>query len=200
MTDFVIRPAREDEIAAIGALISRSFDDLAADAYLVPVPEDRERVMADFFALETEVAFTQGRVEVIDHPDGGYAAAAVWFDRVNELVPPDDYMDRLAALSGEHLERFGALGELFEKNHPADQHWHLQFLAVSPSEQGHGLGGALMKRVHDELDVAGVPAYLEATNENNVRLYRRYGYEPMDPFEIYLPDGTPFYRMWRKPA
>ncbi|MFC7535621.1 GNAT family N-acetyltransferase [Actinoplanes sp. GCM10030250] len=198
MTGFVVRPAREDEIPAIGAMISNSFDDLAADAYLVPVPEDRERVMGEFFALETETAFRYGKVEVIDHPDGGYAAAAVWFDRVNELVLPDDYMDRLTALAGEHIERFAALGELFEKNHPAEAHWHLQFLAVRPSEQGHGLGGALMKRTHDELETAGVPAYLEATNENNVRLYRRYGYEPMDPFEIYLPDGTPFYRMWRK--
>ncbi|MEU4427825.1 GNAT family N-acetyltransferase [Actinoplanes sp. NPDC024001] len=197
MTGPVIRAARADEIPAIGALISRSFDDLAADAYLVPVPEDRERVMADFFALETETAFRYGKVEVVDHPDGGYAAAAVWFDRVNELPTPADYMDRLTALAGPHLERFGALGELFEKNHPTEQHWHLQFLAVRPSEQGKGLGGALMKRTHDELDAAGVPAYLEATNENNVRLYRRYGYEPMDPFEIYLPDGTPFYRMWR---
>ena len=197
MSDVVIRAAREDELPAIGALISNSFDDLAADAYLVPVPEDRERVMADFFTLETENAYRYGKVEVIDHPDGGYAAAAVWFDRVNELPEPEDYMDRLTALAGEHLERFAALGELFEKNHPTEPHWHLAFLAVRPSEQGHGLGGALMKRTHDELDAAGVPAYLEATNENNVRLYRRYGYEPMDPFEIFLPDGTPFYRMWR---
>ncbi|MBG0562309.1 GNAT family N-acetyltransferase [Actinoplanes aureus] len=197
MTASVIRAAREDEIPAIGAHISHAFDDLAADAYLVPVPADRERVMADFFTLETENAFRHGKVEVIDHPDGGYAAVAVWFDRVNDLPEPADYMDRLTALAGPHLERFGALGELFEKNHPAEPHWHLAFLAVRPSEQGHGLGGALMKRTHDELTAAGVAAYLEATNENNVRLYRRYGYEPMDPFEIYLPDGTPFYRMWR---
>ncbi len=54
-----------------------------------------------------------------------------------------------------------------------------------------------MKRTHDELDRGGVPAYLEATNENNVRLYRRHGYVDMDPFEMLLPDGTPFFRMWR---
>jgi ribosomal protein S18 acetylase RimI-like enzyme len=54
-----------------------------------------------------------------------------------------------------------------------------------------------MKRTHDELDAGGVPAYLEATNENNVRLYRRTGYVDMEPFEMLLPDGTPFFRMWR---
>ena len=30
-----------------------------------------------------------------------------------------------------------------------------------------------------------------------VRLYRRHGYADMDPFDMLLPDGTPFFRMWR---
>ncbi|WP_229074596.1 GNAT family N-acetyltransferase [Actinoplanes sp. DH11] len=197
MSDLVIRQARQDEIPAVGAMVSNAFDDLAANHYLVPVPAEREKVMAGFFALESETAFKQGRIDVVDHPDGGYAAAAVWFDRVTDLPEAEAYMDRLGAIAGEHLERFGALGELFEKNHPQDPHWHLAFLAVRPSEQGRGLGGALMEHVHAELDADGVPAYLEATNENNVRLYRRHGYQPMDPFQIYLPDGTAFYRMWR---
>ncbi|WP_045748064.1 GNAT family N-acetyltransferase [Actinoplanes rectilineatus] len=200
MSEPVIRRARRDEIPAVGAHISHSFDDLAADAYLVPVPTDRKRVMGEFFALESETAFAYGRVEVIDHEDGGYAAAAVWFDRVGELPEPDGYSDRLTALAGEHVDRFGALGELFEKNHPTEQHWHLAFLAVRPGEQGHGLGGRLMDNVHRDLDERGVDAYLEATNPNNVRLYKRHGYAEMDPFEIYLPDGTPFYRMWRRAA
>ncbi|MEV6343619.1 GNAT family N-acetyltransferase [Actinoplanes sp. NPDC051851] len=195
-----IRPARADEIAAVGAQVSNSFDDLAADAYLIPVPADRERLMAAFFTLETENAFRQGRVEVVDHPDGGYAAVAVWFDRTQPLAEPEGYMERLAAAVGEHIDRFGELGELFEKNHPADPHWHLAFLAVRRGEQSRGLGGLLMKNVHDGLDAEGLPAYLEATNPDNVRLYRRYGYQDMDPFEMYLPDGTAFYRMWRPPA
>ncbi|MEU4562009.1 GNAT family N-acetyltransferase [Actinoplanes sp. NPDC023936] len=197
MSDLVIRRIRQDEIPAVGAMISNAFDDLAANHYLVPVPAEREKVMAGFFTLESETAFKQGRIEVIDHPDGGYAAAAVWFDRETDLPEAEAYMERLEAIAGEHFERFGALGELFEKNHPTDAHWHLAFLGVRPSEQGRGLGGALMKNVHDDLDANGVAAYLEATNENNVRLYRRYGYQPMDPCEIYLPDGTAFYRMWR---
>ena len=57
-----------------------------------------------------------------------------------------------------------------------------------------------MRRTLAELDRSGVPAYLEATNADNVRLYRRAGYRDMDPFEVYLPDGTPFFRMWRPAA
>jgi ribosomal protein S18 acetylase RimI-like enzyme len=194
-----IRGAREDELAAIGHLISLSFLHLAADAYLVPPLDDRLPVMADFFTLLTEHAYAHGRVDVIDSPDGdGIVATAVWFDRTGDMPEPPQYSERLRALAGVHLDRFEALDELFDKHHPAEAHWHLAFLAAHPDHQERGLGSALMRRTHDELDAAGVPAYLEATNENNVRLYRRHGYADMIPFEMLLPDGTPFFRMWRE--
>jgi ribosomal protein S18 acetylase RimI-like enzyme len=192
-----IRPAREDELAAVGALVALSFNDLDANAYLVPPLADRLRVMGDFFTLYTEHAFRHGRVDVIDGRSGGLDATAVWFDRTAEMPEPPEYGSRLAALSGQYLGHFDALDELFDKHHPVEPHWHLAFLAVHPDQQHRGLGGALMSRTHDELDRAGVPEYLEATNENNIRLYRRYDYRDMIPFDILLPDGTPFYRMWR---
>lgn len=193
-----IRRAREDEIPAIGHLISYSFQNLPQNAYLVPPAGDRIPVMADFFTLYTEHAFRYGRIEVIDNPAGdGLVAAAVWFDNTAEAPAPERYDERLRDLTGSYLDRFVFLDELFEKHHPEDPHWHLAFLAVHPEHQDHGLGSHLMDHTHRELDEAGVAAYLEATNPDNVRLYRRKGYADMDPFEMFLPDGTPFFRMWR---
>lgn len=198
MTYPEIRAARDEEIPAVGHLISHSFFNLDANSYLVPSLDDRLKVMADFFTLLTEHAQKYGRVDVIDLPDGsGLVATAVWFDYTKESPDPEAYEERLKALAGEYIDRFVALDLLFEKHHPHDAHWHLAFLAVHPDHQEHGLGSQLMARTHEELDKAGVPAYLEATNLNNVRLYRRTGYADMEPFEMLLPDGTPFYRMWR---
>jgi ribosomal protein S18 acetylase RimI-like enzyme len=196
-----IRPARPAEIPAVGELISVSFSHLDANAYLVPPPADRVPVMAAFFTLLTEHAHRHGRVDVVDDPDGdGLAAAAVWFDLTRDMPDPPDYEDRLGDLSGAYRPRFDALDELFAKHHPEEPHWHLAFLAVCPEHQHRGLGSALMHRTHRELDAQGVPSYLEATNDDNVRLYRRHGFTDMDPFDIRLPDGTPFYRMWRAAA
>jgi ribosomal protein S18 acetylase RimI-like enzyme len=192
-----IRSARADELAAVGALVAWSFNDLDANAYLVPPLTDRLRVMGDFFTLYTEHAFRHGRVDVVDGAAGRLDAAAVWFDRTADMPEPPGYGDRLAALAGPYLDRFEALDELFDKHHPVEPHWHLAFLAVHPDKQHRGLGGALMSRTHRELDAAGVPEYLEATNQDNIRLYRRHGYRDMVPFDTLLPDGTPFYRMWR---
>jgi ribosomal protein S18 acetylase RimI-like enzyme len=194
-----IRPARPEEVPAVGELIAVAFDDLAANRYLVPPPAERVPVMAGFFALLTEVAAEHGRVDVVDGP-AGPAATAVWFDYTAEMPEPAGYEARLAALAGPYRPRFDALDRLFTEHHPHPPHWHLAFLAVAPASQGDGLGGALMRRTHDELDRSGVPAYLEATNEDNIRLYRRHGYTEMAPFEINLPDGAPFFRMWRDPA
>jgi ribosomal protein S18 acetylase RimI-like enzyme len=192
-----IRPARADELAAVGALVAWSFNDLDANAYLVPPLTDRLRVMGEFFTLYTEHAFRHGRVDVVDGAAGGLDAAAVWFDRTADVPEPPDYGSRLAALAGQYLDHFEALDELFDKHHPVEPHWHLAFLAAHPDQQHRGLGSALMSRTHRELDAAGVPEYLEATNQDNIRLYRRHGYQDMIPFDILLPDGTPFYRMWR---
>ncbi|GIF20651.1 GNAT superfamily N-acetyltransferase [Actinoplanes tereljensis] len=200
MTEYPeIRSAREDELGAVGHLISQSFFHLGACEYLVPPLEDRLQVHTDYFTLLTEHANNYGRVDVIDDPAGnGLAATAVWFDYTREAPDPPNYDERLRALAGEYLDRFEALDVLFAAHHPHDPHWHLAFLAVHADHQEHGLGGKLMKRTHDELDALGVPQYLEATNANNVRLYRRTGYSDMEPFEMPLPDGTPFFRMWRK--
>jgi hypothetical protein len=54
-----------------------------------------------------------------------------------------------------------------------------------------------VKHIHDEMDATGVPEYLEASNESSARLYRRHGYQDMNPCAIRLTDGTPFFRMWR---
>ncbi|MFI5896751.1 GNAT family N-acetyltransferase [Actinoplanes sp. NPDC051513] len=198
MTYPEIRPAREDEIPAVGHLVGLSFLDLPQCAYLVPPLEDRLSVTADYFTMLTEHAYRYGLVDVIDNPaGGGLAATAVWFDYTREAPDPENYEENLRSMAGEYLDRFQALDVIFEKHHPHDEHWHLAFLAVHPDHQEHGLGSKLMERKHAELGVAGVPAYLEATNENNVRLYRRHGYADMDPFEMLLPDGTPFFRMWR---
>ena len=191
----IIRPASEAELPAVGQLIALSFDHLEQNASLVPDPAARLRVMGDFFTMLTVHAPLCGKVDVIDDPEGGLAAAAVWFDRTGELPEIADYDDRLSELAGQWLPNFQALDEIFDKHHPQDPHWHLAFLAVHPTQQSHGLGGALMDSTHEVL--GRTPAYLEATNDDNIRLYRRYGYTDMTPFDIRLPDNTPFYRMWR---
>lgn len=109
--------------------------------------------------------------------------------------PAEHYDTRLAALAGEFLPGFRDLDMLLDAHHPLGLHWHLAFLAVEPERQGQRLGTALLDHTLIWLDRHQVPAYLEATNTANARLYSRFGFRDHgDP--IQLGPGT-FYPMWR---
>lgn len=60
---------------------------------------------------------------------------------------------------------------------PPMEHCHLGPAAVARGRQGQGIGTRLMGRVCAELDRRGVAGYLETDKPENVRLYRRGGFE-----------------------
>ena len=196
-----------EDVVAAGRLVAVSFDHLDANHYLIPDETRRLEAMQEFFTVLTAHA-ANGAGKVLLTEDGN--ATAVWFDRTVEPTEPDGYAERINAAAGEYADRFAALDELFEAHHPTEPHWHLAFLAVHPDHWSRGLGGALMDHTHGWLDKEGLPAYLEATNADNQRVYRRHGYTDMTPFPIVLGDpagstedkvaGATFYRMWRDPG
>lgn len=91
---------------------------------------------------------------------------------------------------GETLERIfmenapqeimGDLPSLFEQMtafHPTEPHWYLPMIGVDPARQGKGTGSALMKAALTKVDDDGLIAYLESSNEKNIPLYERHGFE-----------------------
>ena len=193
-----IRTAADSaDIDYAAELIALSFDHLAANHYLVPRAEERLTRLRKFFFIMTEHA-ADGAGEVLLTEDG--AGVAVWFDRTGAPTEPVDAESRISAAAGPFIDRFAELDELFAKNHPSEPHWHLQFLAVHPDRWGHGLGSRLLAHTHARLDALQLPAYLESSDLHSRRLYGRHGYADMAPSVIALSDGTPFYRMWRRPA
>lgn len=194
MKSVTIERAHPDEARAVAELIAAAFEPLAAVSWLVPEPGVRRRVMAGNFLIYVEHALAHGLVYVTADRSG----AAVWFPRDGEPLPgPDDYDARLTAACGVFTDRFRILDKLLETHHPDAPHHHLAFLAVDPDRQGDGTGTALLRHHHARLDELGLPAYLEASCERSRDLYLRHGYQASEPFR--LPDGTPFWPMWRPP-
>lgn len=190
----VLRIADQADLDHVAALIADAFVHMPVIRHLVPDPIRRWHVSRDWYRLYVEHAIG-GAGQVVVTEDGD--AAAVWFDRTREASEPDGYATRLANLAGDHLPRFQELDRQMETNHPTEAHWHLLFLAVRPPCWRKGLGSALMNYTHASLDNAGTAAYLEATSEENRRLYRRHGYRDMDPPTVTVTDGIPLFRMWR---
>lgn len=55
--------------------------------------------------------------------------------------------------------------------------WYLSILGVSPSQQGRGLGRALLEPTLHQADAARVPCFLETYNAASLRFYERLGFK-----------------------
>jgi GNAT superfamily N-acetyltransferase len=70
-------------------------------------------------------------------------------------------------------------------------------VGVVPEATRQGRGSALLEPVLRRCDTERLPAYLEASGEDNARLYARLGFEPRDEIEIF--EGVHVRPMWRDP-
>jgi GNAT superfamily N-acetyltransferase len=189
-----IVPAGPADIIPTAALIAEAFQVLAATHWLVPDPRRRYAVLRDQFTILVEDALLHGHVDLL----ADQSAAAVWFHRTQPVVPsPIDYHRRLQAACGPDTARFEHLDSLFDTHHPVAPHHHLALLAVAPAAQRTGRATALLNHHHTHLDDHGTAAYLEASSIGSRDLYHRHGYQQRPLFA--LPDGTPFWPMWRPP-
>ena len=68
-------------------------------------------------------------------------------------------------------------------------------IGSDPSVRGAGFGQALMRSRLDRCDGEGAPAYLEASREELIPYYSRFGFELTG--EIQIPDGPMMWPMWR---
>lgn len=196
MTGIGVERLGPERTQLVAERVAAAFLVLDASRWLVPDAGKREVVLAGQFEIVVDHAMRHGLVFGATDLTG----VAVWLPSIgaSPTPPPSDYDARLAAACGEWRDRFAHLDELFAANHPQPDHHHLAFLAVQPDRQGQGVGSALLRHHHAWLDAKRMPGYLEASSELGVELYAKHGYQVREPFR--LPDGTPFWPMWREPV
>jgi ribosomal protein S18 acetylase RimI-like enzyme len=75
------------------------------------------------------------------------------------------------------------------KRDPKDQHWHLGPIGVLPSNRKQGVGSQLMQRFCNEVDSCNSKAYLETDLDENVRFYKKFGFELISESTIFQVDN-----------
>ncbi|ABP54211.1 GNAT family N-acetyltransferase [Salinispora tropica] len=195
MTGIRVERLGPERTELVAERIANAFLALEQPRWLVPDEGKREAVLAGQFEIMVDHAMRHGLV----FGTADLVGVAVWFPSIgaDPAPPPRDYDARLAAVCGEWTDRFVHLDKLFAANHPHADHHHLAFLAVRPDRQGRGVGTTLLRHHHAWLDANRMPGYLEASSEITARLYAQHGYQAREPFR--LPDGAPFWPMWRDP-
>ena len=160
-----IRPATATDHDAAAATVAAAFDPYPWTRWAIPQDGYPDRLYR-LQRLYLGYALDAGIVLVDDD-----------LRAVIALLPPDapepapDMQREVAALHGD---RVNALAATNVPPQP-DGAWNLATVGVHPDNQGAGLGGATVEA--GLAAVGGAAVALETSDERNVRLYERAGFE-----------------------
>lgn len=181
-------------------MLGRSFYSDPFYTLLFPDDKRRQRSLPWWMAFMVRYGLRYGTVYAASNGQG----VAVW-------TGPERPHPRLRhlLLSGlpAALWRMGTAGcrrlldinQQWEKFHhqEATPHWYLMLLGVEPSEQGRGIGGALLEPVLQMANSGGYPCWLETTTEQNVRFYQQRGFQVVARGDLGI--GSHYWCMRRHP-
>jgi GNAT superfamily N-acetyltransferase len=198
-TEVAVRKASRYDTLVLSRVLADAFYDDPAGRWFFPRAHTRRRQLERFFSLVMleRTALEHDEVWTTD----GVAGAAIWMPPGSMQTTALDearLMPALLRAGGRDIVRaLRGMGAM-EAVHPTEPHWYLPQIGVATAWQGRGIGSALLRPVLDRCDDEGMPAYLEATSEQNRALYERNGFEAFDVLS--LPSGGPVLTlMWREP-
>ncbi|HEX5450044.1 MAG TPA: GNAT family N-acetyltransferase [Gaiellaceae bacterium] len=198
-----VRAAAVSDVPALSAALAQAFANDPVLNWLLPHRSRRRARRELMFTLElqTYVLPQEGLVFTADDPDsGGLAGGCVVLPPARWRMPQTT--DGRTAMRwlrtfGTKLPRATRTQRTLEQHHPAEPHYYIRSLGVTPTLQGEGLGTALMRPALDRCDSEGVSAYLEASSDRSAALYERLGFVHLGVLR--LPDGAPPLWPMRRP-
>jgi GNAT superfamily N-acetyltransferase len=192
-----VRKAIEADVSVVVRTLTRAFHDDPVMSYIFPDARKRPAILEAFFDVSARQIYL-GKGESYVCEDG--RAAALWAPPGKWKVSTLDIVrngPRLGRVMGRRLVLGLRAMNLVERKHPhSPPHFYLAILGTDPDRQNQGLGSALLSDMLTRADAEGLPSYLEASCEDNRRLYLRHGFRVVE--ELPMPGGgPPVWRMWR---
>jgi ribosomal protein S18 acetylase RimI-like enzyme len=203
VSDPTVRSATSADAQGAGTTLAAAFHDDPVISYLLPDAERRPARATRFFALMARIQLGLGHVYVRNQSgDGPPDGVAIWAPPGHWKIPTTTIvrtMPELTRVFGAKTPRSLGVLTTMEKRHPAEPpHWYLEFVGTAPSRRGQGVATAVLAPVLERADAEGVPAYLENSNEVNLGLYARLGFEVTGTFAV-AKGGPTMWSMWREP-
>jgi GNAT superfamily N-acetyltransferase len=173
-----IRSAGLDRLRVLAAVFGRAFMNEPMMRWPMGETPDPTEQCTQCFAYFLEVALGLGLVWEAGRGKG----AAAW-------IPPGRLEDwdshpwnqpRIHALTGDGGSRYDTFWRWVDAHSPSEELWQLDSIAVDPSVQGRGFGGALIQAGLERARVDGVGAFLSTGTAHNVTIYEHYGFSVVE--------------------
>ncbi|AUS78467.1 N-acetyltransferase [Actinoalloteichus sp. AHMU CJ021] len=191
-TPVSVRLAVAEDVPAIGRVLASAFSDYPFLRHTVAADDHAERVRRGQELMVGRIALPHGRVWLAES-GGSVVGAAAW-------TTPDTDVEaafgpvaaEVGELAGDRAAIAASVEEALTPHRPTEPVWFLATIGIDPSWQGRGVGGALLRPGLAAAEEAGSDAFLETSDERNVRFYQRHGFRVVA--EVDLPSGGP--RTW----
>lgn len=199
MTDpatITITRANEADVPKLSRALALAFQADPVFKWVIPDPARRRERLPDVFAAFAALYLPYEETYLA----GDALGVALWAPAGSEpfsVEQLETFGERLGTVLGDDAERALELDAILDEHHPDQAAFYLQFMGVTPEQQGRGLGSRLLTTVLDLCDSTNTPAFLDATSPDNRRLYQRHGFQTMA--QIDLPGGPSLWAMWRDP-
>ncbi len=192
-----VRGADAGEHSTLAQVLGRAFSNDPALRWWVPDDQQWDRNAHRFFEAYLRSVSSHG--VILTTPELG--GAALW-------TPPGPKTSML----GDTLRMFWVLAvvarsraplavrslSFTEQMRPKESFWCLDCIGTDPSQQGKGIGSALLRPMLERCDEEHSPVFLETAQPSNLGFYHRLGFSVVGEFG--LPMGGPqVWQMLRKP-
>jgi GNAT superfamily N-acetyltransferase len=190
-----VRKVTAGDATVLQGVLARAFVDDPCMSWVFRDDAQRADHLHLLFGSALEIFVPHG----ISYTTPDLAGVALWAPP-GLWRTPDEVVERMAPVLAqvygeETLMRLLTFFGTTEEKHPDVDHYYLAVLASDQGRQGQGLGSANMGPVLAQADAEHLPCYLESSNERNLPLYERHGFETTEV--VHLPDGPPIWLMWR---
>ncbi|BGP44771.1 hypothetical protein JCM10450v2_000585 [Rhodotorula kratochvilovae] len=188
MTSVTVAPATPADLAALARIHHDAFSPSTINQLVWGNVHEDDSIAALARFLEKELKKPTSFIFKAD-VDGEIKGLALWTLRAGEInATKDEDEPDFAPETNEELakEFFGMLDKVKETYD--ERFYHLAILAIDPSSQGLGIGRKLLQWGCDEADAAGLPVFLEASDEG-IPLYEKTGFAQFGERVHSGPDG-----------
>jgi ribosomal protein S18 acetylase RimI-like enzyme len=175
-----IKPLNPAAMERAVITLARAFANDPMFTWMFPDPRGRPHSLRLFLRVPLQYGLRYGHVT--ESNDG--MAVAIWLPPGQRITPGG--MVRCGMLTVPFrigfrpFVRFVGADDIMGKLHKRfvpEAHWYLLIVGVDPELQGRGLGSALIKEGLARADESNCPSYLDTSEERNLALYRRHGFE-----------------------
>lgn len=182
---------KNKDIKAIGKLIVEGFSEDPKMKYQLKNVERKQLILQSIAESQVREFIEKGEVYTTDNYEGailGYNSKKLDFNGFLQIIIACNN-DLKEVITEEEMATLISNGQRLDKvdnptwfNEMAEEYYHLMVIAVDKKFKGKGIFRKLISPLLKECDEKKIPILLETHNEDNIDIYKHFGFEIVKEF------------------